>query len=187
MDQNFLEQYKEKLQNLKYKNTSYYDIYKKEKDHNFIELGIQTEIIQKIIIDDETQTSPNTSEIYSDIELIDENNTLKKINAQNEKKFNELKEMFQNSIIQNNEKFNKIEKAYNDLETKFITIKKDHEALKKDNEALKKDNEALKKDIIKLKNDFINNLVYSIIEKSMFKISIKEAYNGFLDYNYFKK
>ena len=39
MDQNFLEQYKEKLQNLKYKNTSYYDIYKKAKDQNITKLS----------------------------------------------------------------------------------------------------------------------------------------------------
>ena len=39
MDQNFLEQYKEKLQNLKYKNISYYDIYKLVKDQNITKLS----------------------------------------------------------------------------------------------------------------------------------------------------
>ena len=79
------------------------------------------------------------------------------------------------------------------METQFITIKKDNEALKKDNEALKKeiielkkDNEALKKDIMKLKHDFINNLVYSIIEKAMFEIYLEETFNEFLDYNFFQ-
>jgi len=66
------------------------------------------------------------------------------------------------------------------LETQFITIKKD-------NESFKNDNEALKKDIMKLKNDFINNLVYSIIDKVMFEIYLEEAFNGFLDYNFFQK
>ena len=164
--------------------------------------------MNKDLKDKEIQTIQNTSEIFVDLNLYDENEQLKKINETKQKEIKKLSKTNEKLIIQNNEKLKNFEIILKNVQEQLNILNKGNEELKKDNEVLKKDNEVLKKEItnlkkdnevlkkdneecnkkiIRLRNDLINNIVYSIIDKVLFKISVKEAFDEYLvSTNWFK-
>ena len=172
---------------------------KKKKKNKGKEEVTKIEIdMNKDLKDKEIQTIQNTSEIFVDLNLYDENEQLKKINETKQKEIKKLSKTNEKLIIQNNEKLKNFEIILKNVQEQLNILNKGNEELKKDNEVLKKDNEVLKKEItnlkkdnevlkkdneecnkkiIRLRNDLINNIVYSIIDKVLFKISVKEAFD----------
>ena len=182
---------------------------KKKKKNKGKEEVTKIEIdMNKDLKDKEIQTIQNTSEIFVDLNLYDENEQLKKINETKQKEIKKLSKTNEKLIIQNNEKLKNFEIILKNVQEQLNILNKGNEELKKDNEVLKKDNEVLKKEItnlkkdnevlkkdneecnkkiIRLRNDLINNIVYSIIDKVLFKISVKEAFDEYLvSTNWFK-